>query len=162
MSRNRIATLAVVLVAVLGAGVTPPASAAPVLEGTVLAGRPWGPRCVSDCAAFVQAGCPDALARPDGVVASVVNVSSLRGQTLTFAWSSLSNRVTDEVRRVDRWKLGYLSFSFQNSCTSPSWFDFQLDDDPAHRSYSFTVPSHSTWLFVEASLVPGPASWTAA
>lgn len=156
----------------LALGLTPGASAAPALQGSIAAGHDFHAFCNTSgpCAAFFTAGCPSALAAADGAGVSIVDVSRLGGQTLTFSYRDSDTDFYDQHHntfQVDQYNVtpggvGQVFFYFTPSCTTPGWPDMVLNRQPvAARSQAFTVPLGSKWLAVRSTFGSTNLHWQA-
>jgi hypothetical protein len=161
MGRHRNAAAG--LIVGLGLAVPGPAKAGPVIQGStqVAMTETMNHRCSDECAAFVAAGCPASLVKPDGVTASIVDVSELGGQTLTFSWESAATRLYDEHDAPNQPRMWFYVLS---SCVQPEFLRqaFILTTTPADRSEVFTIPHGSRWLVAVGSELTWDNRWSAA
>jgi hypothetical protein len=153
--------VASILAATLLLGIAPAAHATPPLHGSMAAATDLYGFCFEDpgCAAFFTAGCPDALARPDGATISIAPVDrALWDKTLTFSWSDLSTAAYDAMQATVGTGFGGDMYVFLvGGCEMPPGLpSFTLTARPEGRSQAVTIPAGTRW--VVAWSLPGTAN----
>ncbi|HVF74773.1 MAG TPA: hypothetical protein VM938_06965 [Acidimicrobiales bacterium] len=114
------------------------------------------------CTSFRAAGCPKAMAKANGATTSIVDVSGLGGQTLTFTWRD----ATKALNRTGANLNSSLNFYVVDSCTqAPRESTYPLGSvltlTTEHATQTMRIPVGAKWLIAEASYHATAARWSA-
>jgi len=146
-------------------GVTAPEgnAAVQIIDGSVRTGTSLSGECsaFSTCLPFFAAGCPQTLARADGEVASVVDITHLQGRSVDFTFSDATTRLYDEVKEATEGPapVSTVYFFVASSCSAPSWAAFVLTSHPTERTATVRIPDDAKWLVVAPSLMSADLTW---
>lgn len=155
-------TAATVGAFVLWSGLTPAANATPPLQGSIAIGTQLYGFCLDNpaCSSFFLAGCPDAVARPDGVNISIAPVSSsLWDRTLTFTWSDVNATAYDALVPTTgdlTPRAASIYMHLVDSCERPSGLpQVTLGAEPSRRTAAVKIPRGTQWVIAWG--LPGTA-----
>jgi len=159
MKKKR-AAVGLAMIGLLGV-VAPEAQAvAPVLQGSTLttSGIRFG--CEGAyCTAFRLAGCPGAMAKADGATTSIVDVSGLGNQTLTFTWSDVVGGLGTDLSSS-------LHFYAVSSCDYdptgfPNALPVALTLTTRAPTKDYKIPVGTKWLIAEPTFHSTGVTWSA-
>jgi hypothetical protein len=157
---RRLAVLAVGVSVLFG--VAPRANAAPiVIHGTTTGNAGQFGGCFYDaaCTAFFRAGCPAALATPDGSTTSIEDVSTVAGKTFTFSWHDTTTKIADENAALGESVDSRVAVYAASSCTAPTVPILVLTT--LTPSASATIPTGTRWLVVDPLDFASAVVWVA-